>query len=72
MGKPRALLSYIGYLGICGTEGYGFEPFGSDFGHFSHKWVFLFMHSSLELYMFFSKNKLHTFSSILIRPSNQF
>lgn len=79
MGKARALLPYIRYSGICGTEGYGFQPFSSDFGHFRHKGVFLFMHSSLELGTFLRicknytvfKNKLHTFSSISIRPSNQ-
>ena len=57
MGKPRALLPYIRYLGICGTEGYGFQPFGSDFGHFRHKWVFL----SWIGYVFKNKQKLHCF-----------
>ena len=42
---------------------------GIDFGHFSHNFGLLFLHSSVELDMFSSEEAL--FSSLSIRPSTK-
>ena len=44
-GERRRLLSYMGYIGMCGPKGYGFSAILvinrvsilADFGHFGHE-----------------------------------
>ena len=45
------LLPYMGYIGVCGSKGYGFlavlvknrVSILAGFGHFSHKWDMVFV-----------------------------